>query len=998
MKNRYLLTLLFFIISFCASAQIVSFKNLFQKKNLLQKDFHTIASSYQLLQLDSQQLALSGVPVTPNFELSLPFENNDLVLDLHAASIISPHFSVVEGLPGGATRPLLYSPPSFFQGKIKGLDKSFATISVFNSQLIGILSDSKSNIILGSIEENGRATSQYALYRDIDLKVKAASNCFTDETAIEKNAAGRTIPSSANRELATGQPIEIYFECDYKFYQDKGSNVNNVVNYVLSFFNSVALLYANENIQVQVSQIKVWTTPDPYASLTSISSVMSAFSTNMSTDPYVGDYAHFLSTRGLGGGIAYLLSDPCIFGRGNRTGVSAISNTYNSFPTYSWTVNVVTHELGHNFGSHHTHWCDWPGGPIDWCGPTANAGYIEGSCSTGPLPPAGGGTIMSYCHLLSSVGINLSNGFGLLPGNAIRSVLGAATCFGNCKMTISNVKTDASCGQNNGSATITPANGTGTYTYLWNNGQTGSALTNAAPGIYTVTVTDGAGCKLMGIDTIVNTGGALPVILTPASPAYFCTGNTILLSATNNPVYGYQWYNNNIIIQGAGQSTYTAASAGDYSVAVSSGSCTVTKSVTVIQVATPSASISTTGSTNFCNGGQVVLNANPGTGYQYQWYRDGIIITSATANSYTASVAGNYTVRVYSGTCESTSSPVPVTVASSPEASISSNGSLTFCDGAHIVLVANPGAGYTYQWYRNNSIINGATDTTYTATTNGDYTVLTSLGTCSKTSAATTVTVLPNPSILINPDSSTIQKYQTQTLTASGASTYNWVAQPGLVSSAANSGVVEPLTTTVYTIEGTAGNGCKGTAAARVIVIGCGDVTHISATAYSPSRVVVRWNNPEGTTGDSIQYRVAGSLLWTGVFSDENVYEIDGLTPGAAYEYRIIALCSTSKTFISSATASFTTPALNNGIYLKLFPNPVQQTGKLEIIVDKNYELQADIYNMLGQKVMNVSSAENLPAGQTLKIINGLKLSAGLYHLVVRLNGKLYTVKMIVQH
>ena len=997
MKNRYLLIAILIIVSFCASAQVVSFKNLFLKKNTLQKDFHDIASSYQLLQLDGQQLASSRLQATQNFELSLPFENNDLILTLNPATITSPHFSVIEGLAGGITRTIPFTLPSFFQGKIKGRNKSFATVSMFNNQVIGILSDAKSNIILGSIEENGRATNQYALYRDIDLKVKAATNCFTDETTVAGNAKNRAINSSSSRQLATGQPIEIYFECDYKFYQDKGSNVNNVVNYVLSFFNSVALIYANENIQVQVSQIKVWTTPDPYASLTTTSSVLSAFGTNMATDPYVGDYAHFLSTRSLGGGVAYLLSNPCATGRGNRAGVSAINNTYNSFPTYSWTVNVVTHELGHNFGSHHTHWCGWPGGPIDWCGPTANASYIEGSCTPGPLPPAGGGTIMSYCHLLGSVGINLSNGFGVLPGDAIRTVINAATCFGNCKMTISNVKSDASCGQNNGSATITPANGTGAYTYLWNNGQTGATLTNAAPGIYNVIVTDAAGCKVMGIDTITNAGSSLPVNLTPAGTASFCSGNTILLSATNNPVYNYQWFNNNVIINGAVQATYTASTGGVYSVQVTSGSCTVNKSVTVTQVAQPSASITTTGSTNFCNGNSVVLNANPNTGYQYQWYKDGTIINTATTNSYTASTAGNYTVKVYSGICESTSSAIPVTVVSSPEATISASGPLSFCNGSNMVLTANSGTGYTYQWYRNNTIINGSTQITYTATISGNYTVVTSLGTCSKTSAAVTVTVLPNPPIVINPDSSTIQKYQTQTLTASGASTYNWAAQPALISSTANSSIVKPLTTTVYIIEGTAANGCKGTAASKIIVTGCGNVTDISATAYSPSRVVVKWNNPEGTTGDSIQYRVPGSQQWLSVYSNAKEYEIDGLTPGAEYEYRIIPLCSTTKTFIPSGTQTFKTPALNSGIYMKLFPNPVLQTGKLEIIVDKNFTLQVDIYNKLGQKVMNVSPAESLPAGQTLKSINVSGLSSGLYHAAVRINGKLYALNMVVQ-
>jgi hypothetical protein len=84
-------------------------------------------------------------------------------------------------------------------------------------------------------------------------------------------------------------------------------------------------------------------------------------------------------------------------------------------------VEVVTHELGHNLGSWHTHSCNWPGGALDNC-------YTpEGGCSSGP-PPSNGGTIMSYCHL-TGYGINFNNGFGPVPGARIRDKVLAATCL-----------------------------------------------------------------------------------------------------------------------------------------------------------------------------------------------------------------------------------------------------------------------------------------------------------------------------------------------------------------------------------------------------------------------------------------------------------------------------------------------------------------------------------------------------------------------------------------
>ncbi|MGC4035139.1 MAG: M12 family metallo-peptidase [Chitinophagaceae bacterium] len=998
MKIRYLLTFISFVCCLFCSAQVFSFKNLFQHPLSVEKDYHDIASSYQLLQLDNQQLSSARAISAPKIEMSLPFENASLALDLQPATITSSKFSVIAGDGVGINRPVAYTLPRFYQGKIKGQDKSFATLSMFSNQMIGIMADQKSNIILGAVEQNKIATNKYAIYRDIDLKVKTAMNCFTGEIPVDSTSGFQTqttIPKNT-RVTAVGQPIEIYFECDYKFYQDKGSNVTNVVNYVLSFFNSVALLYANEGIEVQVSQIKVWTTPDPYTSLTTTSDILTAFGNNMATDPYVGDYAHFLSTRSLGGGIAYLLNSPCASSRKNHAAVSAVDNTYKSFPTYSWTVEVVTHELGHNFGSNHTHWCGWPGGPIDGCGPTYNSSYQEGTCAIGPIPPKNGGTIMSYCHLLSNVGISLANGFGTLPGDKIRSVIGAATCLGNCKMTMTLDKVDASCSQNNGSIVPTTTNGTGAISYLWSNGATSTTLASAAPGIYTVTATDAAGCKVMGIDTIVNTGSTLAFTLTPSGTSSFCSGTNITLSATSSPSYTYQWSLNGSPISSAIQSTYTTNTAGTYSVMVSSGACSATKSVVLSQVTQPSATISYSGLLNFCAGSSITLNANPSSGYQYQWYNNGVAISSATNNTYNATIAGNYSVRVYSGSCESTSASVSVNVESSPQAAITAAGPLSFCNGLNVSLSTPSGSGYTYQWYRNNTAIDNAIQRNYTASISGSYTVVASLGSCSKTSAASTVTVFSLPTVTITPDSSVIGKFHSQTLTAGGANTYSWDKQ-GTITNGGSNNIVAPLTTTSYVVNGTDNNGCTGSAIAKVIVIGCGDATQITSTVYSPSRVIVKWVNPQGASSDSIRYRLKGSQQWTTAFVNNTEYEINGLTPATDYEYQLIPLCTTTSTFVASDVQEFHTSNLSSGIYLKLYPNPVSQSTRVEIIIDKPFSLQVDIYNKLGQKVIT-NIEENLPAGQVIKLINAYRLSPGIYHVAVTINGKKYVLSMVVQH
>ena len=62
-------------------------------------------------------------------------------------------------------------------------------------------------------------------------------------------------------------------------------------------------------------------------------------------------------------------------------------------------LNVVSHEIGHNYGSKHTHWCGWVADPsIPFVGGVIdNCVDVEGSCNNNQSPQVG--TIMSYCHV-----------------------------------------------------------------------------------------------------------------------------------------------------------------------------------------------------------------------------------------------------------------------------------------------------------------------------------------------------------------------------------------------------------------------------------------------------------------------------------------------------------------------------------------------------------------------------------------------------------------------
>ncbi len=75
-----------------------------------------------------------------------------------------------------------------------------------------------------------------------------------------------------------------------------------------------------------------------------------------------------------------------------------------------------------------------------------------------------------------------------------------------------------------------------------------------------------------------------------------------------------------------------------------------------------SAMITPAGPTTFCDGQDVTLNANTGTGFTYVWKRNGTPIPGAGAPSYVASLAGLYSVEVSNGPCSATAAAVRVTI------------------------------------------------------------------------------------------------------------------------------------------------------------------------------------------------------------------------------------------------------------------------------------------------------------------------------------------------
>jgi hypothetical protein len=103
----------------------------------------------------------------------------------------------------------------------------------------------------------------------------------------------------------------------------------------------------------------------------------------------------------------------------------------------------------------------------------------------------------------------------------------------------------------------------------------------------------------------------------------------------------------------------------------------------------PPVSVTASGSTTFCTGDSVALQAHTGTstGYTYQWQLAGAPVTGATSAGYEAKAAGTYTVMIDSAGVTATSQNIVVTDTTCIGAGISNVAT------THLTIYPNPAAG-----------------------------------------------------------------------------------------------------------------------------------------------------------------------------------------------------------------------------------------------------------------------------------------------------------------
>ncbi len=381
------------------------------KSNHARTSFESKSIFFTVNQLIINKLATDKQPLV---ELTFPINaDKSISLELMPTEILTPDFKLYMADNSVAK---INKKAAFYQGIVKGSPNSLATVSIIDGEINCQISDETGN---HRIQKSKDGSGDYLYSNESDLEEKPNPfTCNTQEPLgyklVEQNLKAAKVQNT------NCKVVRVYFEIDSTMYAALGSNNNNALNYLYTMFIQVQTIYANIDVPVRLYAARAWNTKDPYLVDNTIDKMLTRFASYPPPFNYEGELRILLSTRNMNGGIAYV-GELCsqFLGCGVCTEMGVLAR----YPNYSWAVNVVAHEMGHVFGSPHTHSCSWAGGPID------NCATPEYNCSPGPTPAPGTGSIMSYCNN-TPTGINFSYGFGPRPGSLIRSAfLGNSNCF-----------------------------------------------------------------------------------------------------------------------------------------------------------------------------------------------------------------------------------------------------------------------------------------------------------------------------------------------------------------------------------------------------------------------------------------------------------------------------------------------------------------------------------------------------------------------------------------
>ena len=181
-------------------------------------------------------------------------DREQFVLELFKVELSAPGFSLKLARPNQGADEI--STGVYYRGMVKGQSGSLVSLSIYADEVLGLISiPGRSNLTLAKYRSPKIKTpGLHVLYAEDQMPKHHDFHCYTPDG--QRGYSANELEDSPELRSANSC-VNLYLEVDYDIFKDKGG-LDATHRYIMSVFNEVASLYANERISLNLSQLYIW--------------------------------------------------------------------------------------------------------------------------------------------------------------------------------------------------------------------------------------------------------------------------------------------------------------------------------------------------------------------------------------------------------------------------------------------------------------------------------------------------------------------------------------------------------------------------------------------------------------------------------------------------------------------------------------------------------------------------------------------------------------------